>query len=100
MNFTVIISLSFLQNAELSGQVASPEAASCPRTGGHRVSRGWCRRGRGRVVWAGVPAGCDAGKMTMFVLMRDAPSCNPPRGRVGRGCCTEQDTKTSLKGQG
>ena len=26
--------------------MASPEAASCPRAGGHRVSRGWCRRGR------------------------------------------------------
>ena len=31
--------------------MACPEAASCPRTGGHRVSRGWWgqRRGRGAV---------------------------------------------------
>ena len=27
--------------------MARPGAASCPRAGGHRVSRGWCRRGRG-----------------------------------------------------
>jgi len=34
-----------IQKPELSGWVACPGAASCPRTGGHRVSRGWCRRG-------------------------------------------------------
>jgi hypothetical protein len=34
-----------IQKPKLSGWVACPGAASCPRTGGHRVSRGWCRRG-------------------------------------------------------
>jgi len=59
-----------IQNPELSGYVACPTAASCPRAGGHRVSRGWCRRGRKHVRMPTLCALALLARATQYVCAR------------------------------